>query len=297
MDHRQFVSALPAETRRKLTEKTDRHGLIALSVHWGAILLVGWLISERAPMWPALMVVQGILIIFLFTPLHETVHRTAFRTPWINEWVARINGFLILLPASWFRYFHFAHHRHTQDPENDPELAAPKPETWKRYLWHVSGLPIWRSQCETLLRNAAGRCSDTFVPPSAQATIRREARIMLAGYAGLALISLAGGTAWLLYAWVLPLLLGQPFLRLYLLAEHGRCAFVANMLQNSRTTYTNRLIRRLAWNMPFHAEHHTFPAVPFHRLPALNDLACAELQETENGYIPFHRSYTSALLR
>ena len=62
-------------------------------------------------------------------------------------------------------------------------------------------------------------------------------------------------------------LLGQPFLRAYLLAEHARCPHVANMLENTRTTFTTALVRLIAWNMPFHAEHHAYPAVPFHKLP------------------------------
>lgn len=297
MDHRQFVDSLPVGVRRSLTRKSDRPGLVALALHWGAILAIGALITARVPLWPILMVVQGILIVFLFTALHETIHRTAFKTLWISEWVARINGFMILLPAAWFRYFHFAHHRHTQDPERDPELAAPKPETWSEYLWHVTGLPVWWQQCATMIRNAAGRSSDDFVPASAQATIRKEARIMLALYAGLLGSSIVTGTDWLLYAWVLPLILGQPFLRLYLLAEHGRCAFVANMFENSRTTFTNRVIRQLAWNMPYHAEHHSFPAVPFHQLPELHQLTRSQLRETEDGYVPFHKGYISALKR
>lgn len=297
MDHRQFIDALPAGVRRSLTKKTDGPGLAALALHWGGILFLGTLITARVPFWPALMVPQGILIVFLFTALHEAIHRTAFKTLWINEWVARINGVLLLLPPAWFRYFHFAHHRHTQNPEKDPELASTKPETWRDYVWYVSGMPLWWQQGATLVRNAAGRCDDDFVPASARGSIRREARMMLALYTGLLTISLVTGTGWLFYVWVLPLICGQPFLRLYLLAEHGRCAFVANMFENSRTTFTNRIVRRLAWNMPFHAEHHTFPAVPFHRLPALHELTYAHLQETENGYVPFHRAYVSTLKR
>ena len=34
----------------------------------------------------------------------------------------------------------------------------------------------------------------------------------------------------------------------------------------------------LAWNMPYHAEHHAFPAVPFHNLPAVNRLIAPRLK-------------------
>jgi fatty acid desaturase len=64
-----------------------------------------------------------------------------------------------------------------------------------------------------------------------------------------------------------PLLVGQGFLRPYLLAEHTACAFTRDCLENTRTTLTLWLVRLFAWNMPYHAEHHAYPAVPFHARP------------------------------
>jgi hypothetical protein len=45
-------------------------------------------------------------------------------------------------------------------------------------------------------------------------------------------------------------LLGQPFLSLYFPAEHASCPFSGNMFENARPTFTTRLVRLLAWNMP-----------------------------------------------
>ena len=294
-NHREFVASLSPQQRKRLTAKSDARGMAALALHLGAIVVLGGLIVAQVPLWPLLMLPQGIAIIFLFTTLHETIHRTAFATPGINDIVARLCGFLILLPAEWFRYFHFAHHRHTQDPERDPELAQPKPETVGRYILHVSGLPVWTSQVATLIRHAIRDTEDDFVPPASRPRITREARWMLIVYALLAAISVALGSGLLLYVWVIPAILGQPFLRLYLLAEHGRCAFVANMFENSRTTFTNLLVRRLAWNMPYHAEHHAFPGVPFHRLPEFHRLTRSHLRETEDGYARFNGRYVRSL--
>ncbi|MEM1299415.1 MAG: fatty acid desaturase, partial [Pseudomonadota bacterium] len=88
-----------------------------------------------------------------------------------------------------------------------------------------------------------------------------------------------------------PMLLGGPFLRAYLLAEHTFCPHVSNMLANTRTTFTNKLVRWLAWNMPYHAEHHAYPAVPFHKLPQFHALTRAHLGETQDGYTDFATSY------
>ncbi len=295
IDHRDVIASLTNEERGRLTGKSNGPGLLQFSCHLGAIVVLGALIAARVPYWPVLMLPQGILIVFLFTLLHETVHRTAFETQWLNDAVARFCSLAIALPADWFRYFHFAHHRYTQDPENDPELAFPKPETMRQYIVHVSGLPVWLGHFKTLWTNATGRCRDSYVPPKGLPKVRTEARAMIAFYAVVLLVCLYFRSTLLLYVWIVPAVLGQPFLRLYLLAEHGRCPFVANMLENTRTTFTNWFVRKLAWNMPFHAEHHAYPGVPFHQLPAFHVLIERHLKVTEAGYVRFHEKYIGTL--
>jgi fatty acid desaturase len=295
MDHKTLIASLSAEQRALLTEKSDRQGLTHLFLHWGLIAILTALVALGVPGWQVLLLPLGILIVFLFTLLHEAVHRTPFSTEWINDVVARVSGFLLLLPADWFRYFHFAHHRYTQDPENDPELASPKPATPWQYAVHVSGLSIWRSAIQTLVRNATGDGRYAYVPEKGRDKVRREAQAMLIVYVALVVLSLVLQNSVLLWIWIIPALIGQPFLRLYLLAEHGRCAYVANMLENSRTTFTNALVRMLAWNMPYHVEHHSYPAVPFHRLPEFHILIQEHLAVTEQGYGRFNAKYYAAM--
>jgi fatty acid desaturase len=295
MDHRDIIASLAPELRERLTEKSDHAGLMHLAVHGGLIVLLGALIVARVPFWWMLMLPQGVLIVFLFTLLHEAVHQTPFRTSWINEFAAWVSGFLLFLPPAWFRYFHFAHHRHTQDPDNDPELASAKPETVWQYVKHVSGLPIWWGAFSGLLLNARDRNRAAYIPPKGYPKVRDEARVMIALYAALLLLSIWLHTAVLVWVWLLPAMIGEPFLRLYLLAEHGRCPLVANMLENTRTTKTTWLVRKLAWNMPYHAEHHSYPGVPFYRLPEFHDVIQAHLKETEDGYIRFNVKYVGGL--
>jgi len=287
IDHRKLMASLSREQQGALTAKSDWAGLVHLAIHALALTVTATLIQLAVPLWQLLLPVHGILLVFLFTTLHETIHKTAFATGWINDAVARICGFLIVLPPNWFRYFHFAHHRHTNDPDHDPELASPKPQLLAAYALNVSGFPVWVFHVKTLFRNAFGKCNDRFVPKRGLAKVKTEAQIMLTLYALFAVGSVAFANPVLLWLWVLPAILGQPFLRLYLMAEHGRCPPVANMFENSRTTFTNTVMRRLAWNMPYHAEHHANPVVPFHKLPDFHELAKAHLKQTENGYVRF----------
>ena len=292
MTHDELIKSLPPATRDALMQRSDIAGLRHLAGHLGAIAVLGALIAARVPLWPLLLPLQGVLLVFLFTLQHECTHQTPFRSRVLNELVGFACGLVIIQPFLWFRYFHLAHHRHTNDPARDPELlAGAKPATRTAYAWYVSGLPVWVAASDRLFRNAFGTPQDRYLPQPARPRIRREARLMLVVYALLLLIG--GGV--LIWVWLIPMLLGQPALRLYLLAEHGRCPFVANMLENTRTTFTNRLVRAIAWNMPYHIEHHSAPNVPFHHLPALHRQMQAHLMTTAPGYIRFNRAYFRAL--
>lgn len=288
MDHKTFLASLPPEMRADLAQRSTRAGLAHLAGHLGLIALCSAAILLLPFGW-LLMPVQGVLLVFLFTLEHECTHRTPFASDRLSDWVGRACGLVLVLPFEWFRYFHLAHHRWTNLPGQDPELDGAAPVSRRDWLWHVSGLPYWIAEIRLMARLVAGRERARYLPAGALPRMQREARGMLVVYA-LAGLSLAVSPAVLLL-WLGPVLLGQPVLRLYLLAEHGDAPQVANMLENSRTTFTNRIVRFLAWNMPYHAEHHSLPQVPFHRLPDLHGVMQAHLATTAEGYAAFTRAY------
>ncbi len=45
--------------------------------------------------------------------------------------------------------------------------------------------------------------------------------------------------------------------------------------------------------MPYHAEHHIFPTVPFHALPEFHQKVGAQLQEVSHGYHAFAQDYVA----
>ncbi len=202
---------------------------------------------------------------------------------------------LLLLPPTWFRAYHLEHHRFTQDGRRDPELAAGPVDSWPSYLWRLTGIPYWRDAVANLLRHAAGRTPEPYITPALRRRTVREARLFLAGYVLIAAGALALGSGAPLTYWVIPALLGQPVLRFYLMAEHGGCPLVPEMLRNSRTTRSLAPVRWLAWNMPYHGEHHAFPAVPFHALPAAHRLVREVEAKRATGYLAAHREILAGL--
>ena len=274
-----------------LVERSDRKGLAHLALHVLTIAAAGAIYAsafDTAWMLPAAWL-YGTTLVFLFAPLHETVHYTAFRSRWLNRAVSFVCGWILVLPPRYFRAFHLEHHRYTQDPERDPELAVAPPATRYDYLWRVSGLQYWTSRIRTTLMTAAGRVAEAYITPSERTAVVHEARLHLASYVALAAVSTATGSTAVLWLWLVPVVLGQPMLRLYLLAEHTGCPMVPDMLANSRTVHTNAVVRFLAWNMPYHAEHHAYAAIPFHALPRAHAALGPFVRVQSQGYARVHR--------
>ena len=292
-------SDLPSDTALEaLTERSNAKGLARLGLHVAVISAAGAAyaaVFESAWMLPAAWV-YGTCLAFLFSPLHETVHFTAFRSRWINRTVSTACGWILLLPPSFFRAFHLEHHRYTQDPDRDPELVGEPPCTWRHYLWRVSGLQYWTRQVRVITLHAAGRVTEPYIGRSERRRVVRQARLFLASYAVVGVISAAAGSGVLLWFWIVPMLLGQPMLRLYLIAEHTGCPISPDMLENSRTVHTNAVVRFLAWNMPYHAEHHAYAAIPFHALPRAHAVLAPKIRNQARGYVRLHRELARGLV-
>ena len=143
------------------------------------------------------MLLHGVAVVSLFAPLHESTHRTAFRSRWLDDLVARAVSFVHFMPA--------------------PELPGASP-----------GAPPFHPGSRARPGAADAQADDA-------------------------------------------------------------------PLANTRTTLSCAPLRFLMWNMPYHAEHHTAPAVPFHALPALHRDLSGALQRLAPGYTAFHRSYTASL--
>ncbi len=187
-------NAIDKAALKALSRRSDSRGLMQLAGHLGALGATGALVAwTQGTLWlaPAL-IVHGVVLIFLFSPLHESIHRTAFESRVLNDALAWLCGAVILLPPEYFRAFHFAHHRHTQDPDRDPELALLQPKDLGLYLLRVTGLPFWRERITTLFRHAfTGRVAKPFITARLAPVVVREARVLLLTYAGIAAVSVA----------------------------------------------------------------------------------------------------------
>jgi fatty acid desaturase len=286
-----------ADNLATLNQRSNWKGFIGLLGHLGIMGISGYLWGT-ATLWIAIpaLLVYGTSFALMFCTMHETGHRTAFANPRLNDSVAWLAGLLSFYNSTFYRRYHKWHHRYTQIPGKDPELGEPKPENWSDYLWHLSGLPWWFGKLKGHIQVASGQLKDCFfLAESAHAEVIQSTRLQLGLYLVIALITAILGHPWFLALyWLLPLAIGQPVLRYVLLAEHTGCTYDNNPLTNTRTTLTLWPLQFLMWNMPFHAEHHLYPSIPFHALPSVHQTLKAHFTQIEPGYLRVHRKITAA---
>ncbi len=273
---------------RSLSTRSDLRGFARAATHLTVMAATGCLVWLAQPHWylmiPA-MIAHGFTIVTMFAPMHECVHKTAFATPIYNEIFGWFAGLVSFYNFTFYRYYHTWHHRYTQDPERDPELQDLKPASIPGYIAEISGLWFWPKRPWNFLKMALGLTRGLpFVPEKARAKIALSAALQLSIYvAGVASIALGYSYVWLY--WFLPAILAQPFLRAITVAEHTGCTIGDNGLTNTRTTLTMFPVRLLMWNMPFHTEHHLYPSIPFHQLPAAHQQLKASLAHLAPSYV------------
>ena len=264
---------LESDRLEELCVRSDARGLLQLATHAGAIaanttlMALTWGSGWCVP----LFLLQGLLLNYVYAPQHECSHYTAFRSRWINVWVGRLCGFINLYPNDYHRFNHFTHHRHTQDWERDPELLVRDVfRSPSHYLLELTGWPAtWGRFWVTWQQALLGKADAWFLIESQRRQVIRASRWQVAGYLAVIASALALRSWWPLYFWVGPFLCMRWTYWLEGYGEHTGLSHAPNTLLNTRILRTNAFMRWLNWNMSYHAVHHTYPNVPFFRLPEL----------------------------
>jgi len=179
---------LPREELPPLIARADGPALRRAAVHLGALAVTGALVWRlRGTGWTLpLLVAHGYVLAFVFCAFHETAHRTAFRTRWLNTALGTLAGFLIFWPYRNYRVYHWEHHRFTQDEARDPELYFAKPASPSAYLLVLTGVPNLIRRASDILRLAGGRADRPWMAAPERRPLILEARIYLGVYVAVA---------------------------------------------------------------------------------------------------------------
>ena len=287
---------------RSLMTRTDNPALSRFVCCFTLFLLTGgWIVWSWDKGWLLLMMahfVFGLFCCSMFATLHESGHGTAFKSKKLNRLVATIAGIAHIYPSHIFRELHFAHHRYTHIPGKDPEISIgdqPGPPILTNppiYLAFLTGIPFLFFKISLILLGAIGtpeiirKKFTQYIRPKMRTQIAIECGFVILIYGGLIYLALYVNPGfWGLFTGQV---VGHGLLSTYLVMEHNGLPHEGNILDRTRSIRTNKVVNYLLWNMPYHAEHHAYPAVPFHALPLLHEEIREELVHKEDGLSILH---------
>jgi fatty acid desaturase len=219
--------------------------------------------------------------------VHEASHYVLFKNRVLNDLVANLFvAFPFFGTISNYRIGHWAHHRHVNDPQHDPDLQRlskhhPRnfPISRSRFLWEYVILQLSPHKAYTYLKGRA-----LYVAFAAKQDRLRDhdalggpltRTLRVAFYLALAAVLTFFGW-WMQYLlfWLVPLVTFYPaMLFLRETAHHGNYPDDGDFT-NSRVYEGYALERELFF--PFgernHVLHHMFPTVPWHQMNAAHQV-------------------------
>ena len=299
-----YASPIPRERLKGLMKRSDGPAICDTIIWFAAFVVTGgagyllWGTWWAVPAFLAYGVLYGSST---NSRWHECGHGTAFKTRWMNEVVYQIACFMVLREPTVWRWSHARHHTDTIIVGRDPEVVAPRPPILRDIFLMFFGIKQAQSYISKVALHSVGKLTadeETFIPKSEWAKVYWIARAHILIY-----VVFIG---WAIYLRsILPLMfVGLPSLYgawhyvVTALMQHlGLAEDVLDHRLNARTVYLNPISRFIYWNMNYHVEHHMFPMVPYHALPALHEELKADLPKPYNGIIETYREIIPTLLR
>ena len=214
-------------------------------------------------LWIAI-VLMGLTVYASYTVLHEAVHRAISGNKksllWLNEWCGYLAGFVLFIPLTAHRKSHFAHHAHTNDQAEDPDLIithmTQSPLAAARAAWQVIG-----HQYGYYFRNcwkAGGKKQNRlFCAELAVGVIGRIGLISLTDPVTTIVLLIGGGAiGTLIVMYFFAYIVHEPH------SEVGRYVDTSTLIVDG---LPGKVVNWLWLFQNYHSIHHLFPRVPFYR--------------------------------
>jgi beta-carotene hydroxylase len=205
---------------------------------------------------------------FLFTTMHEAVHRNASHIRVLNWFIGMCSAFAFFSTFTGFRYVHLKHHRYTNHPTKDPDLWSGKSALVLRWLTQdLYYYVVYLGDKGYLM------------PPFWRAVLQTFCNFLILFY-----MAKLRGWSWPLCSWLIPARITVAWL-----------SMVFNYLPHiphvyyAREPWKNTLNRRprvLGWillGQNLHQIHHLLPSAPFYRYQKIWEIMEPEL--VRNGTV------------
>ena len=132
---------LDGQLLQQLTARRDAPGLILFVTWISALSGTTWALAWAWGSWwlAPILLAHGAIMSFAYAASHECAHRTAFKTPWLNEIIFYVTSFVFGEEPMIRRYSHGRHHAYTWYPQLDSQMPYRNPMTLRTYVGQTLG--------------------------------------------------------------------------------------------------------------------------------------------------------------
>jgi fatty acid desaturase len=222
---------------------------------------------------------------------HQALHNTGFRTPLANEIVGVALGLPMLVSFYEYRLTHLRHHAKVGTPEDTEFFDYGEDISVGRMI--IERFLMTRhyvSYFAKLVRTLRGQPIGDFAPRH-QFRLHLFYLISLSALASLLALCLIADTPKPLLFWLFALLvIATPIHALIEFPEHYMCSrTTSDVMTNTRTLTSNRLMRWFTNSNNFHVEHHYFPTLPLQNAFLVHKQFKPHIRYWSSGYRAFYR--------
>ena len=293
---------------KELSVKKDLPGLIHFFLYFFSLFIFGYLAYiTRGTWWTYLFFfIYGTIYAFSVANWHETVHRTAFKTKWLNEFFYHISSFMCDFEGFRWRRSHTFHHTNTLQTEDDYDHEIQVSRPIELFSFFLNFVPLTdlifphKLIKYEVIKHAFGKFSpvvEITASKSYQKKILWNSRFYLCIWILIILYSL--------YIWsflpivyiILPTYIGKPIWFAVNVTQH--LAAKIDTKDHRLSTYSikiNPILSFLYWNMEYHLEHHMFPSVPSYNLKKLRYEIDDQLPKPFKSLFDFYKSVLPSVI-
>ena len=259
------------------------------------VTLISLAIFLPLPYWILPSLLLGLAYAHSVELEHQCLHNTAYRSRFWGRVVGVLLGLPSLVSFSDYQNSHLKHHRLLGTPEDKEffNYAYQKLNSFPALISHLWMLRHYRDVMGYIFNSARGKLvrKDEATLKMAK-KIRFEYQLMAVFLATMAFVTIYFETTLFLKLWLIPLLVAVPTHALIELPEHIGCnTTIADVLANTRTIKTNKLLVWFVNGNNYHVEHHWLPAVPNDKFPELHTYVKSRIAYADVSYRSFYTQF------
>ena len=302
----------PTVDKKQLKELSRRKNLPALihfSIYFGSLFISGYLAYVTWGTWLSFVFffIYGTIYTFSVSNWHETVHKTAFKTRWINEFFYHVTSFMADFEGFRWRWSHTFHHSNTlQTKDNyDHEIQISRPTDLIAFF--LNFIPFsdllfpHRLIKFEVLKHSVGFFSPVIeisAPLKEKKKILWNSRFYVFIWLGIIFFSIYFETILPILYLLLPNYYGKPIWFLVNVTQHlGAALDKKDHRECTHSLSINPIFSFLYWHMEYHLEHHMFPMVPSYNLKKLHNLIKDQLPKPFPSLFSFYRQILPIVIK